>query len=239
MQVLKLNSKGRVIKNIYTCIRCYFTGLLVVGDLFYIIHNNGTLLQARVSDGLTMSVFSVPTPRYGWVTHRGSLYNHPGTIPDKDTLILCDFNKGQVFTYNLSTKQKLVRLTRTHRNTNYNSVSYFFQKNMTFFIVCDYGRSQVYVYNATWHLVRSIGRPGSADGELKNPQAAIVSEENTIIVSDTENHRVSEFSFDGKFLGHLLVKSDGIYRPNALSFSYPYLYLTLYTGQIYRYRLYE
>ena len=238
MQVLKLNSQGKVIKNIYTCIRCSITGLLVVGDLFYIIHNNGTLLQARVSDGRTMSVFSMPTPRYGWVTHTGSLYNPPGTIPDKDTLILCDFNEGEVFTYNLSTKQKLVRLTRTHRNTNYNSVSYFFQKNKTFFIVCDYGRSQVYVYSATWHLVRSIGRPGSADGELKNPQAAIVSEENTIIVSDTENHRVSEFSFDGKFLGHLLVKSDGIYRPNALSFSYPYLYLTLYTGQIYRYRLY-
>ena len=237
---MKLNSEGKVIKNIYTCIRCSITGLLVVGDLFYIIHNNGTLLQARVSDGRTMSVFSVPTPRYGWVKHTGSLYNHPGTIPDKDTLILCDSNVGEVFTYNLSTKQKLVRLNHTHGLTNPISVSYFFQNNMTFFIVCDNSRSQVNVYNATWHLVRSIGRRGSADGELNWPEAAIVSEDNTIIVSDRGNHRVSEFSFDGKFLGHLLVKSDGIYRLNALSFSYPYLYLTQnYTGQIYRYRLYE
>ena len=236
---MKLNSEGNVIKKIYTCIWCSITGLLVVGDHFYMIDYNGTLLQAQVSDGRTVSIFSVPTPEGGHVKHTGSLYNHPGTIPDKDTLILCDFNKGEVFTYNLSTKQKLVHLNRTHGLINPNSVSFFFQNNMTFFIVCDNSRFQVLVYNATWHLVRSIGRRGSADGELNWPEAAIVSEDNTIIVSDTENHRVSEFSFDGKFLGHLLVKSDGIYRPKALSFSYPYLYLTLYTGQIYRYRLYE
>ena len=235
---MKLNSEGKVIKNIYTCFRCSVTGLLVVGDLLYIIHYNGTLLQARVSDGRTMSVFSVPTLRYGWVKHTGSLYSNPDTIPDKDTLILCDSNEGEVFSYNLSTKQKQIRLNHTHGLTNPYSVSYFFQNNMTFFIVCDISRQQVNVYNATWQLVRNIGRPGSADGELKDPSAAIVSEDNTIIVSETGNHRVSEFSFGGKFLGHLLVKSDGIYRPNALSFSYPYLYLTQ-IGQIYRYRLYE
>ena len=236
-QVLKLNSEGKVTKDIYTCVRCgSITGTIVLKDHLYVTHNNGTVLQTRVSDGHLLSVYTIPDVTL--VTNRGSLNTKPGNIPDKDILVLCDFTKGEVFTFKLSTKQKQVHLNSSHGLVRPSSVSYLLHDNMTFYVVCDSGRHKVNLYNATWYHVRIIGGYGSAAGELNYPITAIVSGENTILVSDRENHRVSEFGFDGTFMGHLLVRSDGIVRPSCMSFSYPHLWL-VQDQKLSRYKLYQ
>ena len=104
------------------------------------------------------------------------------------------------------------------------SVSYFFNNNQTvFYIVCEVGRSRINVYNQTWHLISIIGTEGSNDGKLRGPMSGIVSDEDTIIISDYYNNRISEFSFNGTFLRHLLVSSDGIYGPYSMSYYFPHL----------------
>ena len=239
-QILKINSQGKVTQTIYTCVGCssYIWGLLVLGDYLYLTHYNRTVIKTRVSDGQVVSTSTIPDVR--GVIHTGSLSNKPDRIPDKQTLLLCDYNyNGEVFTFKPSTGEKQVHVTGLRYPR---SVSYFFYNEAVYYIVCEFDRDRINVYNQTWDLIRTIGTEGSNDGELNNPTSAIVSDEDTIIISDYWNHRVSEFSFNGTFLRHLLVRSDGINYPYSMSYYYPHLWL-VYGGfphyKPYRYNLYR
>ena len=235
-QVLRLDSQGKIKNNIYSCVGCNsIRGLLVLGDYLYIIHYNGTVIKTRVSNGRVINVTTIPDVIL--VRHTGSLYSNPDKIPDKQTLLLCDLFKGEVLTFKPSTGQKKVRITGLRRPR---SVSYLFYNNNVYYIVCDSGNHRITVYNNRWDRIRTIGKRGSDDGELNNPMSAIVSDEDTIIISDISNHRISEFSFNGTFLRHLLVSSDGIYRPYSMSYYHPHLWMThgSYPYKLYRYNLY-
>ena len=179
------------------------------------------MIKTRVSDGSVMNVSTIPDVIS--VTHTGSLYSQAEKIPDQQTLLLCDWENGEVFTFKPSTRQKKVRITglRSPR-----SVSYLFYNYNVYYIVCEQWENRIIVYNNTWDRVSTIGRYGSDDGELFNPLSAIVSDEDTIIVSDWFYHRISEFSFNGTFLHHLLVSSDSIRYPWSMSYYYPHLWLT-------------
>ena len=85
-----------------------------------------------------------------------------------------------------------------------------------------------------------FGDYGGGDGYLYYLLASIMSYNNTILVSDYYNHRirVSVFTTDGMFLYHLLTQSDGIYRPSALSYYKPNLWVVS-NRKLYRYRLYK
>ena len=235
--VLRLDSQGKIKNNIYSCVRCpYISGLLVLGDYLYIIHDNGTLIKTCVSNGCVINVTTIPDVRD--VINTGSLYSNPDRIIDKQTLLLCDLSKGEVLTFKPSTGIKQVRITGLSKPT---SVSYLFYNNTVYYIVCESGSHRITLYNNTWDRIRSIGRRGSNDGELNNPTSAIVSDEDTIIISDYLNHRVSEFSFNGTFLHHLLDTSDGITFPDSMSNYYPHLWMTLGSYRyykLYRYNLY-
>ena len=243
-EVLKLDSQGKVTQVIYSCVGCpsYTTGLLILGDLFYILHPNGTVLETGVSDGRSLNVYTIPDVI--WVINTGSLYSKPDRIPDKQTLLLCDFFRGEVFTFNPSTGQKQVRITGLRYPT---SVSYYFYNNAVYYIVCEAGSQRinvgVHIYDNRWHRIRTIRRGGSDDKQERTflSQSAIVSDENTIITSDRWNHRISEFSFNGTFLRHLLVSSDGIKEPQSMSYYYPHLWVvhgSYPPYRLYRYNLY-
>ena len=204
--------------------------MLVLGDYLYITHQNGTVIKTQVSDGRIMNVTTIPDVRY--VTHTGSLYSKPEKIPDKQTLLLCDRYKDELFTFKPSTGQKKVRITGLR---NPRSVSYLFYNNTVYYIVCEELGHRITVYNNMWDLTRTIG--GSNGGELNHPLSAIVSDKDTIIISDNFNHRISEFSFNGTFLHHLLDRSDGIYSPSSMSYFYPHLWLR-HGYKLYRYNLY-
>ena len=236
-QILKINSQGKVTQTIYTCVGCssYIWGILVLGDFLYLTHRNGTVIKTRVSNGQIVSRSTIPEVRE--VINTGSLFSEPGEIPDKQTLLLCDISKGEVFSFKPSMGLKQVRITGLIQPT---SVSYFFHNEAVYYIVCEGWKDRINVYNQTWDLIRTIGTKGSNDGELQYPASAIVSDEDTIIISDYWNHRVSEFSFNGAFLRHLLVRSDGIYGPYSMSYYYPHLWLV--NGdpdKPYRYNLYR
>ena len=237
-KILKINSQGKVTQTIYTCVRCSsILSLLVLVDFLYLTHGNGTVIKTQVSDGQVVSTSTIPDARV--VTHTGSLSNKPEKIPDKQTLLLCDFLEGEVFTFKPSTGEKQVRVTGLRYPY---SVSYFFHNQTVYYIVCEAGSDRINVYNQTWHLIRTIGTKGSNDGELSSPISALVTDEDTIIISDRDNYRVSEFSFNGTFLRHLLVRSDGINVPFSMSYYYPHLWL-VYGGYLhyktYRYNLYR
>ena len=87
------------------------------------------------------------------------------------------------------------------------------------------------VYNSSWYLVSSFGGEGAGDGDLNSLTAAILSSNETILVSDTSNNRISVFATKGDFLYHLQMNEIQIESPTALSYVKPFLWIAHYTNK--------
>ena len=238
-QVLRVNVTGQVIQHVHQCVMCYHRqGLLLLHNNLYVIYGNGTLLQFDINNTNTVQVYQVPDVR--WMFHTGSLSYHPSLITNPDLLLLADMGKGEIFSYNVTSKNKQVHLTGLNSPT---SVSIMIYNSHLYYLVCERYRHQVHIYNSTWGLYKTLGGTrGSGDGQLKFPYSASGLPDGSVIISDTDNHRVSVFNIHGRFVRHILTRSDGLNRPEAMSISLPYLWLIDYRGwpiyRLYRYKLY-
>ena len=223
-RVVQINKQGQLVRELYKCLSCSkFHGLLVLGGNLTVLQQNGTVSVIRIHDGQLLQVYYIPD--VGAIYYFGSLYWDPDAI-DPDVLFLTDWYKGEVFSYRFSTLRKEVLVKNLSHPF---SASYFFNKNETFYIICQRERHYLSVYNATWNRVRTIAHV------LTYPHAAIVSPDNTVIVADTNNNRVSEFNIDGEFIRNVIT----IPFPNSLSFSYPHLWVVENWHRLYKYKLYE
>ena len=237
-QVLRVNVTGQVIQHVHQCVGCSIDGLLVLNNNLYVIYWNGILVQININNTNTVQVYQVPDVWY--MNHFGSLSYHPSVITHPDLLLLADDSKGEIFSYNVTSKNKQVHLTGLSGPT---SVSFMTYNSHLYYIVCDWYRHQVLIYNSTWSLYKTLGgNKGSGDGQLSYPQSAIGLPDGSIIISDRGNNRVSLFNIHGRFIRHILTRSDRLSRPVAMSISLPYLWLTDYRGwpiyRLYRYKLY-
>ena len=237
-QVLRVNVTGQVIQHVYQCVRCSdITGLLVLNNNLYVIYKNGTLIEININNTTTVQVYQVPRVR--WMVHTGSLSYHPSVITHPDLLLLADKYKGEIFSYNVTSKNKQVHLTGL---SGPSSVSFMTYNSHLYYIVCEQWNHRVLIYNSTWSLYKTLGgKRGSGDGQLHFPHSAIGLPDGSVIISDRYNHRVSLFNIKGRFIRHILTRSDGIYRPAAMSISLPYLWLIdyqVFNNRLYRYKLY-
>ena len=235
-QVWRVNVTGQVIQHVHQCVRCYLTGLLVLNNNLYVIYHNGRLIEININNTNTVQVYQVPDVWY--MVHFGSLSYHPSVITHPDLLLLAGNSKGEIFSYNVTSKNKQVHLTGLYRPT---SVSFMTYNSHLYYVVCQV--HQVRVYNSTWSLYKTLGGTrGSGDGQLSFPNAAIGLPDGSVIISDWDNNRVSLFNIKGRFVRHILTGSDGLLHPQAMSISLPYLWLIDYQGsgisRLYRYKLY-
>ena len=244
-QVLRVNVTGQVIQHVHQCVGCFHNisgrlytaieGLLVLNNNLYVLYYNGTLLEININNTNTVQVYQVPDV---WVMiHIGSLSYHPSVITHPDLLLLADEYKGEIFSYNVTSKNKQVHLTGLYRPT---SVSFMTYNSHLYYIVCEWGRHQVLIYNSTWSLYKTLGGRGSGDGQLNHPLSAIGLPDGSVIIIVSYNSRVSLFNIRGRFIRHILTRSDGLSGPEAMSISLPYLWLiddgSIY--RLYRYKLY-
>ena len=86
----------------------------------------------------------------------------------------------------------------------------------------------VFVFSYAGTLISSFGEKGSQDGQLLYPEATAATPCGNILVADCGNHRISKFSINGMFLGHVLTEKDGIKWPTGLDYKKPHLWLTEY-----------
>ena len=231
-RVIKINRHGNVSRNIkHTDPEKTCKGLLILGKIMYVIHESSvqTLNLSQFEKGLGQidAISSVKN-----MMNSASLFYDPSQIPEKDLLMLADWEKHEVFTYRLSTKHKEVHV-RGLKNPR--SVSYIFDGDNTFYLVC--GGNEVRVYNSTWGLVRKIGKTGSRKEKLAMPTSAIILPDRNVIISDYWERRLSEFSIEGRFLDVLVTRHD--FRPVCLTFSYPHLWVLCKQNKLYRYKLYK
>ena len=61
----------------------------------------------------------------------------------------------------------------------------------------DRGSHQIRIFNQEFKYIKSLGRKGSAIGELCKPAGLSFNSQNDIIVADKDNHRVQVFGLDG------------------------------------------
>ncbi|MFZ2835806.1 MAG: fibronectin type III domain-containing protein [Candidatus Saccharimonadales bacterium] len=64
----------------------------------------------------------------------------------------------------------------------------------------DYYNDQINVYSADGTFERTIGSPGSSDGQMYSPKALAISNDNKLYVSDYGNDRILIFELDGTFV---------------------------------------
>ena len=230
-QVLRVNVTGRVIQHVYQCVKCYLRGLLVLNNNLYVIYHYGRLVEININNTNTVQVYQVPDVLV--MVHYGSLSYHPSVITHPDLLLLADYSKGEIFSYNVTSKNKQVRLTGLDSPT---SVSFMTYNSHLYYVVCQF--HQVLIYNSSWSLYKTLGgTEGSGDGQLYWPQSAIGLIDGTVIISDMVNARVCLFTIQGRFVRHILTRSDGLYRPWAMSISLPYLWV-VDNDELHRHKLY-
>ena len=233
-QVWRVIVTGQVIQLVYQCVRCNLQGLLVLNNNLYVIHMNGTLIQISIKTN-TVQVYQVPDVT--WMIHWGSLSYHPSVITHPELLLLADHWKEEIFSYNLTSKNKEVHLS-LNPGSRPSSVSCIIYNSHLYHLVTAQNYHQVHVYNSTWGLYQTLGGTrGSGDGQFHNPWSAVLLPDGYIIISDTGNNRVSFFTTQGKFVRHLLTQIDGLSHPRAMSISLPYLWLIDKRG-LYKYKLY-
>ena len=231
-QVLRVNVTGQVIQHVYQCVWCYIEGLLVLNNNLYVIYGNGIIVVININNTNIVQVYQVPNV---WrMFHSGSLSYHPSVITHPDLLLLTDWRQGEIFSYNVTSKNKQVHLTGLRRPT---SVSFMTYNNQVYYVVCEYWIHQVHVYNSTWGLYQTLGGTrGSGDGQIDNPYTAIGLPGGLVVIRDIRNDHVSLFTIDGKFVRHILTRTDGLYSPGPMSISLPYMWVVGVHG-LYRYKL--
>ena len=229
-QVWRVNVTGQVIQHVFQCVGCNPKGLLVLNNNLYVTSGNGILTEVDINNS-SVQLYQVPDARR--MIQRGSLPYQPSVITHPDLLLLADWFKGEVFSYNVTSKHKQVHLTNLTHPT---SVSFMTYNSHLYYVVCEESRHQVKVYNSTWSLYQTLGGYGSGDGQLHYPHSAIGLPDGSIIISDRHNYRLCLFTIHGKFVRHILTLSDGLYHPLDMSISLPYLWMEG-DFSLYRYKL--
>ena len=223
--VSRLSDRGEVIRKLITTDKDIRGFILMSNNECLILHND-SLQRVRIEDGQVLgSGYKVPDV--------GVSYD--GIRIDDDQVLLVDKNKGEVITYNMKTRNKHVVIDKLNHPT---SVDKAVTDQGVFYIVNECWAYTVRVYNDRWRLVSSIGGLGDRDGRLNYPQTARVLPDNTILVTDWNNHRISRFTIQGDFIDHVIKQSDGISHPRRLAVQYPYVWV-VDGGNIKCYQIYQ
>ena len=212
-QVLRIDQEGQTVPPVHVCKHIsVITGILHSQGVIYIIQERGIITKCLLDD-LSRSVDTYRLDVEG-------LYN--GDMVDENTIILTDRYRGEVFIYHIKNKHKDVKITGLSGPF---SVSCRRGKHGMLFAVCEWIASRISIYDEGFNKMKTMGSHGTGNGQLSGPQSAIFSPWGSILVADTGNSRISEFSEDGAFIKHLLTDQDNMYNPQSISYNKPYLWV--------------
>ena len=203
----RLDHTGATVRTLLTS-PVVMTGLMMLNqeDLI-ILHHDGTITKVKLSDGTVVHTYKVDVD-----------YLEDGVIHDDNTLILVDYDRGEVFTYCMSDQHKDIKIKKLKTPT---CVTKTETNQGTMYLVCEVGNNKIHIYSSSWTLQRSIGSYGSGNGQFQLPYYVLVLPTNNILVADFGNHRISEYNMNGQFIRHVLQQQDGIYEPLQISYHHP------------------
>ena len=220
--IWRLNKDGRLDQKLYSCVQCVDIGalLLLAKDVF-VIHTNGTVIQINLQTNCTLHIYTIEN--VARVIHTGCLYSDPTSI-DKDLLLLADQDKGEVFSYRLSSNNKQVHLRRLNKPS---SVSYYYHHSTIYYVVCGSGGKEIQVYDRNWTQVWSFHNYWFSS-LLQFPSAALVSSEDTLIIAVRHVSGLNfiyEYEVKGELIQQLLEYTNNKKATLAMSFHYPFFWV--------------
>ena len=74
------------------------------------------------------------------------------------------------------------------------------------FLVSDEGNHCIKAFDQTGTLLYQFGKQGYQDGQLKAPYGLLVDSSNNLLLCDSGNNRVQQFSLDGRFTGKSITR---------------------------------
>ena len=74
------------------------------------------------------------------------------------------------------------------------------------FLVSDEGNHCIKAFDQTGTLLYQFGKQGYQDGQLKAPYGLLVDSSNNLLLCDSGNNRVQQFSLDGRFTGKSIAR---------------------------------
>ena len=77
-------------------------------------------------------------------------------------------------------------------------------KNM--FLVSDAGNHYIKAFDQSGKFLYKFGKKGHLDGEFQMPHGLLVDSSENLLVCDSGNNRVQQFSFDGRFAGKSITR---------------------------------
>ena len=131
--------------------------------------------------------------------------------------------EGKVVEFNLSTNTTREVVNNLKDPSNLNVIQN--DGYVKYCVSCCYGTHSVMVYDDTWNLLFTLGGPARGARQLAYPWG-VTSTTEGILVADQNNHRISQFLFEGIYIKHILTKNNGIASPLGITFNNPYLWMT-------------
>ena len=74
------------------------------------------------------------------------------------------------------------------------------------FLVTDAGNHCIKAFDQSGIFLYKFGKRGYQDGQFKTPNGLLVDSSNNLLVCDSGNNRVQQFSLDGRFTGKSITR---------------------------------
>ena len=209
--ITRLSDSGAIINTVITINGTIQGFIFSPPDDMFVLQSNGTITQVKWLDGQIVKTYKVQVK---WLLS--------GLKIEENMFLLVDSRGGKLFTFSITNEHQQCILQGLNGPS---SVVTTVQDGEVVYMLCERDVHAVRIYNSTWILIRTIGgKTGSSfDGELNRPNSVTVLPCNNILVSDSNNNRVCEFTLNGQFVRHVISDID---RPKQLQFSYPLLWVT-------------
>ena len=212
--VIRLNERGGVVARYYPEMKGEeVNGVSVYDNRIYIVQDKAiTVISQRYGEDTV--VYKPDVPNINKIL-----------VVDKSTIFISDFdmsNPRNVYKYRTECNQTEV-VVKNVNGPFYMSVMNTLQGLR--YILTEWGVNWINIYDQRWNLLNTIGLPGSGDREFSYPHATAVTECG-LLVADAGNYRISHYSLEGQFLGHVITRQDGLdYGPYGIAYRYPYLWV--------------
>ena len=218
--VIRLNREGEIVARYYPKIKGkYVNGMSVYDNRIYLVQDKAiTVISQRYGED---TVVYKPDVRA----------INKILVVDKSSIFISDYNStGKVYKYNTESNHTEV-MVKDLKHPYYMSVMNTLQGPR--YMVTEYNNHRINIYDKRWNLLNSTGgRQGSGDEEFDCPHATAVTECG-LLVADWDNYRISHYSLEGQFLGHVITRQDGLgYEPRGIAYRYPYLWVCGYGNPV-------
>ena len=140
-------------------------------------------------------------------------------IKDQRTIFITDcLNPGHLYKYDTTCNTTETLIEALNQPT---FMSVIHTSGGPRYIVTEYGANCVKIFDHKWRYLNSLESP---EDQLLSPGATAVTDMGTVLLADSNNHRISHYALNGKLLSHTLT-GESIAHPIGVAYKFPHLWV--------------